>query len=90
MELRTNRANRGNAIGCQLPGEYLRCLLAQRVRGIRAAGHAARYRLGTADDHHQQLVAADQRDRRPRRNRRASAGTDIPRRAESSITIELA
>ena len=43
VKLRTNRTNRGNAVSCQLTGEYLRCLLAQRVRGIRSARHAIRY-----------------------------------------------
>jgi len=61
VELRADRTNRGNAIRCQLAREHLRCLLAQRVQGIRAVGHAARCCLGTADDHHQQLVAVTER-----------------------------
>jgi hypothetical protein len=66
VELRANRADRGNTIRCQLTGEYLRYLFTERVRDTRAAGHAIRHHLGTADDHHQQFVATDQRDRRPR------------------------
>jgi hypothetical protein len=42
MELLTDRPDRGNPIRCQLTREYLRCLLTQRIRGIRTAGHATR------------------------------------------------
>jgi hypothetical protein len=42
MELRADRADRRNAIRCQLIGEYLGCLFTERVRVICAVGYAAR------------------------------------------------
>lgn len=46
----TDRADRRNAIRCQLTGEYLGRLLLKRVRTARATGRALRCRLTTADD----------------------------------------
>jgi hypothetical protein len=99
-------AYRWNPISCQLSPR----------RGVMRAGRGCQ-RLRAANDHHQEFIRSDQRDRRPRRHRRAhrpvpeavrhvgrerrrdtqapsrhraSAGTGAFRRAESSITIELA
>jgi hypothetical protein len=63
---------------CQLIGEYLGCSCTERVRVIRAAGHAARCRLRTADNQHEQLVGADQGDRRPRGHRRTDGPAPQP------------
>ena len=121
MQPGADRAHRRHASGREPDRECLRSLTLQRI-GI---GHALRRPahgwhgsrcLGRADDHHEQLVRADQRDRRPRGHRRArqavpetvgdirrqrrrdtspsshraSPGTATFRRAQSSITIELA
>jgi len=74
VELRADRADRRNAMRCQLIGEYLGCLFTERVQVIRTSGYAARCRLRTADNHHEQFIGADQRDRRPRGHR----STDRP------------
>jgi hypothetical protein len=74
VELLADRANRRHAIRCQLIGEYLGRLLLKRIPGFRFARHAIRHHLRTADNHHEQLVRPDQRDRRPRSHRRP----DVP------------
>jgi hypothetical protein len=60
VELSADRADRRNAIRCQMIGEYLGCLLLKRVRNACATGRAVRYRLRNADDYHEQFVGADQ------------------------------
>jgi len=76
MQPGADRAHRRHASGREPDRECLRSLTLQRI-GI---GHALRRPahgwhgsrcLGRADDHHEQLVRADQRDRRPRGHRRA-------------------
>jgi hypothetical protein len=61
-----------------LIGEYLGCLLTQRVRVTRIVGYAARCRLRTADNHHEQFVGADQCDRRPRGHHRTCRHVPSP------------
>jgi hypothetical protein len=70
MKLGTDRANLGNARDRKLLGEHPRSLLMQRVfpRNSRNAVWVCR-RLSAADDHHQQLIRADKRNRRPRAHR---------------------
>ena len=66
MELSADRAHRGNPARRQLPCEHLSRPLLQRIRAEPGPGCSARRNLGTADDHHEQLVRADQRNRGPR------------------------
>lgn len=103
MELGADRAHPGNPVRRQLPGEQLSRPLLQRICFKPGPWCSARRNLGTADDHHKQLVRADramtQAVHDVGRARRGDAqaeqpprkrGTGASRRAESSITIELA
>jgi hypothetical protein len=56
MELSADRAHRGNPVRRQLPGEQLSRPLLQRVRVALGPGRTVHRNLGTADDHHEQLV----------------------------------
>lgn len=78
VELRADRTDRRNAMCRQLTGEYLGRLFTERIRVIRAARYAIRYHLGTADNHHEQFVRADQRHRRPRGHHRANRPVPQP------------
>ena len=71
VELSADRAHRGNPVRRELPGEQLSRLLPQRVGIMPGHRHAVSGDLGTADDHHEELVGADQRHRGPRGHRRA-------------------
>jgi hypothetical protein len=83
MELRADCANRRHATRCQLTGEYPGRSLLKRIPGFRLAEHAVRHHLSTADNHREQLVRPDQRDRRPRSHSRPNA----PRPAVASGII---
>ena len=120
VEPGADNADRGHPPGRYLTRELLSSLHLQRTiarsAGCSRSGRRTRRHLARADDHHEQLVRADQRDRRPRsdngtrrpmakavrhvgRERRRDPQAQQPprqrwtrtfRRAESSITIELA
>jgi hypothetical protein len=64
VELSADRRAEGTRSAASRP-------LQQRVRVEPGPGRGVRRDLGTADDHHEQLVRADQRDRWPRGHRRA-------------------
>jgi hypothetical protein len=67
MELRADRAYRRNAISREDIGEQLRGLHLHRVstRYPRCSRRVRQY-LSAADDHHEQFVGADERNRGPR------------------------
>ena len=62
----------GHPVRRELSVEQLSRPLLQRVAIARALGRRIRRNLGTTDDHHEELIGADQRDRRPRSHRRLS------------------
>jgi len=65
MERGTDGSYRGDTISCELSREHHRYLILQRIgdkRLVMLVGGRHR-RLRTADDHHQQLVGADECDR---------------------------
>ncbi len=68
MELGPDGAHRGDPVHRQLPGEQLSRPLLQRIRVKPGPGCRVRRNLGTADNHHEQLVRADQRNCGPRRH----------------------
>ena len=68
MQRRPDGAYRGKTVGCQVTRKQDCSALAQRI-GCRAILTAAGFnpcRLLAADDHHQELVRPDKRNRRPR------------------------
>jgi hypothetical protein len=71
VELSADPAHGGNPVRRELPGKQLSRPLPQRVRITPSLRRAACGNLGTADDHHEQLVRTDQRNRGPRRHCRA-------------------
>jgi hypothetical protein len=85
----------GPAIDRQLRGERLFRLFLQRVHAELGLGRAVRRNLGTPDDHHEQLVRADQRNGRPRGHRCAGQATrgerilSKPRRPISETNFSL-
>jgi hypothetical protein len=60
VELRADRTRRRNSGRRQLPGQQLRRPLPRWVRVMPGIGRTARRSLGTADDHHEELVRTDQ------------------------------
>jgi hypothetical protein len=71
MKPRPDGTHRGNVVGRGVIGERLGGLRLKRI-GVSYGRHDCppRLHLRTADDHHEQFVQADQRDRRPRSYRR--------------------
>jgi len=77
MQPGADRTHRGHAPCRDLSRKFLRSLRLKRVNSRPASGRAARCSRGSrhlsrADDHHEELVRADQRECPPRRHR----GTD--------------
>ena len=74
VEPGADHADRGHPPGRYLTRELLSSLRLQRTiarsAGCSRSGRRTRRHLARADDHHEQLVRADQRDRRPRSDNR--------------------